>query len=163
MVHEATGSPEVTAAGEDGTAFEDLYRSEWASLVRLALIMTGSREVAEDLVHDEFVRFAAGRRGAVSRSAYLRASVVNLVHDRYRRRRVEHVHRGASPTAWTDPEIDETWFALQSLPERYRAALTLRFYADLTVPEVAALLGCRTGTAKSLIHRGLRLLKENLA
>ncbi|HEV2810874.1 MAG TPA: sigma factor-like helix-turn-helix DNA-binding protein [Acidimicrobiales bacterium] len=38
----------------------------------------------------------------------------------------------------------------------------LRFYEDLTVREVAAALGCRLGTAKSLIHRGTRALKEVL-
>src|ERR1700677_3658494 len=37
---------------------EDIYKSEWAALVRLALVMTGDRSRAEDIVHDTFVRLA---------------------------------------------------------------------------------------------------------
>jgi RNA polymerase sigma factor (sigma-70 family) len=143
--------------------FDELYRAEWPRLVRLALALTGSRAVAEDVVHDAFVRLAGERRDAVRPPAYLRAIVVNLVRDRYRHARVEARHVAPPPGVSTDPEIDETWWALQRLPERYRNALVLRFYADLSVADVAALLGCRPGTAKSLIHRGLRLLKERLS
>jgi DNA-directed RNA polymerase specialized sigma24 family protein len=39
----------------------------------------------------------------------------------------------------------------------------LRFYADLRVDEVAKILGCRPGTAASLIHRGLADLREVLS
>jgi DNA-directed RNA polymerase specialized sigma24 family protein len=59
-------------------------------------------------------------------------------------------------------ELDETWAALWQLPSRQRAALVLRFYEDLTVPQVATALHCRLGTAKSLISRGLAALKEVL-
>ena len=45
-------------------------------------------------------------------------------------------------------------------PERQRAALVLRFYADLPGNEIATILGCREGTVKSLIHRGLAKLRE---
>ena len=60
------------------------------------------------------------------------------------------------------PEFDETWAALDRIPARRRAALVLRYYEDLPVRGVAAALGCRPGTAKSLIHRGLQSLKEVL-
>jgi len=52
--------------------------------------------------------------------------------------------------------------ALQALPPRYRDALVLRYYFDLRVEDVAEVLGCPVGTAKSLIHRGLEKLKERL-
>jgi len=52
------------------------------------------------------------------------------------------------------------WQALQSLPERQREALALRFYADLPTDEIARLLGVRPATVRSLIHRGLAALKE---
>ena len=41
-------------------------------------------------------------------------------------------------------------------------ALVLRYYSDLRVEDVAEVLGCPVGTAKSLIHRGLEKLKELL-
>jgi RNA polymerase sigma factor (sigma-70 family) len=59
------------------------------------------------------------------------------------------------------PELDETWDMLRRLPDRQRIALVLRFYEDLPEREIADLLGCRPGTVKSLIHRGLaRVRKE---
>ena len=51
---------------------------------------------------------------------------------------------------------------LATLPERQRAALVLRFYADLPGNEIATILGCREGTVKSLIHRGLARLREEV-
>ena len=47
-------------------------------------------------------------------------------------------------------------------PPRYRDVLVLRYYSDLRVEDVAEVLGCPVGTAKSLIHRGLEKLKERL-
>jgi RNA polymerase sigma factor (sigma-70 family) len=134
-----------------------------AAVGRAALIITGSREVAEDVVHDAFLRLAGAPQPVANPSAYLRSIVVNLVRDQYRHTRLDARRVDTDLEAWADPEIDETWSALQALPQRYRAPLALRFYADLTVDDVAAVLGCPTGTAKSLIHRGLRLLKERLA
>jgi RNA polymerase sigma factor (sigma-70 family) len=60
------------------------------------------------------------------------------------------------------PELDEMWAALGRLTPRRRAALVLRYYADLPVDEVAATLGCRVATAKSLIQRALRQLRETV-
>ena len=52
--------------------------------------------------------------------------------------------------------------ALQALPQRQRAAVVLRYCADLPEAEVADLLGCSVGTVKTHTHRGLRALRENL-
>jgi hypothetical protein len=118
----------ATAAGRGG--FEEFYRAEWPRLMRVALMLTGSRELAEDIVHDAFVRYVAERRPVTNPPAYMRSIVVNLVRDRYRHARVQGRRLGVEPGPWADPEIDETWWALQALPHRYRAALVLRFYAD---------------------------------
>ena len=60
------------------------------------------------------------------------------------------------------PELDETWDVLRRLPPRQRAAVVLRFYEDLSEAAIAELLGCRPGTVKSLIHRGLAKVEEAL-
>jgi RNA polymerase sigma factor (sigma-70 family) len=62
-----------------------------------------------------------------------------------------------------DPEIDETWAAVCRLPFRQRAVLALRFYEDLPEAEIARVLGCRPGTVKSSLHRGLAKLREELS
>jgi hypothetical protein len=54
------------------------------------------------------------------------------------------------------------WQAVQGLPSRQRAVLVLRFHEDLAEAEVARLLGLPLGTVKSLAHRGLARLRDQL-
>jgi len=52
--------------------------------------------------------------------------------------------------------------ALARLRPRHRAAVFLKYYLDLSEAEIAAALACRPGTVKSLLHRGLNVMKEHL-
>lgn len=143
-------------------SFESTYRSLWAPLVRLAWAMTGSRAVAEDIVQEVFLRAEPVWAEVASPRAYLRASVVNAVRSRQRRRLLELRHRPPGREATHIPEMDELWPVLIRLPARQRDALALRYYEDLSLEEVARLLGCPLGTAKSLVHRGLAALRREL-
>ena len=140
--------------------FEDFYREQWAKMVRLAWLMTGSRELAEDLVQDAFVQVGAKWASVETPTAYLRVTVTNAVRAHARR----EGRKRSLPNERVQPvlpgELDETWQLLERLPARQRQALVLRFYADLPLTEVADALRCRVGTAKSLVHRGLARMKE---
>lgn len=137
-----------------------LYEDEHAGMVRLAHLLTGSVPTAEDLVHEAFVRVYEHLDGIDEPGAYLRRTVVNLASSHHRRRGVEArwKERQPPPTPELPPDLDETWQALGSLPEAQRTALVLRFYLDLKVDDVAAVLGIPSGTVKSQIHRGLAAL-----
>lgn len=141
---------------------EELYRKHRPGLVGLAFLLTGSADVAEEVVQDAFLRLQPRLDQVREPLAYIRQIVANGARQHHRRAAVERRHAPRPPGPALAPEIDETWEALWQLPERQRAALVLRFYEDLTVREVAAALGCRLGTAKSLIHRGTQALKELL-
>ena len=52
---------------------------------------------------------------------------------------------------------------IRQLPERQRVALVLRYFDDLTDREVARAMGCRPGTARSLISRGLSAVRATLS
>lgn len=52
--------------------------------------------------------------------------------------------------------------ALGLLPEKYKTVLMLRFYQDFTVKQIADFMECPEGTVKTLIHRGLAMLKRDL-
>ena len=54
---------------------------------------------------------------------------------------------------------EELWTALQAIDWRKRAAIVLRLYEDLPERRVAELLGCRPGTVRSLLSRGLAELR----
>jgi len=101
--------------------------------------------------------------------AYLRRTVVNLANSHFRRKRlerayVERLKQAPSPEVEADdPGMrDDLWRRLQALPERQRAALILRFYEDLSEQRIADVLGCRPGTVKSLLSRGLERLRGGM-
>ena len=144
-------------------AFEALYRRHWAPMVRLAWLLAGSRQVAEDVVHDAFLRLEARVPAPDFPDVYLRRMVVNGVHDHHRRVAVERRHQPPSPEPGPDPGTNaaELWSLVRQLPPRQREAVVLRYYADLSFGELAALMDCPVATARTLVHRGLaRLRKE---
>ena len=154
------GTPTQRVGSEDLAA---LYRAEQPGMVRLAHLLTGSIEVAQEVVHDVFVQLHGRLDRIDNPPAYLRTAVVNRCRSQLRRRSLEQVHREQrAPAPTLPPELDETWAALRALPPRRRAALVLRYYADLPDDEIARLLGCRPATVRSLIHRGLESLREVL-
>jgi RNA polymerase sigma-70 factor (sigma-E family) len=141
--------------------FEDFYRAQYEPMLRLAYLLTGSRTAAEDIVQDSFVRVQPRYGSLAAPVAYLRKTVTNTSYSWHRRRQREQAYQ---PERLDDvvPEHDEMWDALAKLPPRRRAALVLRYYLDLSEADIAAALGCRPGTVKSLTHRGLADLKEVL-
>jgi len=151
----------VLGAGE-GVSVDDLYVTSRARLVALAWMILGSREAAEDAVHEAFAALA-GRDTSEVRdpAAYVRAAVVNECRRTMRRRR-------STPVAVADPGVHldrsdlEMRQALARLTPRRRTAIVLRFYADMAVTDIAELLGCRPSTVSSLLHRGLADLREVL-
>jgi RNA polymerase sigma-70 factor (sigma-E family) len=140
----------------------DLYRERYVPMVRLAYLMVGSTTVAEDLVQDAFARMHRHWDNAEHPRAYLRTAVVNACRSHLRRLALERAYR-RHPAALSDtvlPHADELFDALAALPSRQRAALVLRFYEDLSEADIAVALGCRPGTVKSLLHRGLAELRR---
>lgn len=144
------------------TSFEALYRERLNPMVRLSYAIVYDRGAAEEIVHDAFIKVARSWNRVEQPAAYLRKAVVNESISRVRSRRRESVRRFEEPPPVLLPELDETWTALQRLSVKQRTALALRFYADLSVDDVALAMGVPSGTARSLIHRGLAALKEVL-
>ena len=154
----------------DGGRLSELYARHAPAAVRLAYLLTGDRALAQDIVQEAFVR-VVGRfhdlRNRDSFEWYLRRVVVNLANSHFRRLKVERAYlrreagSPAGPGEAPDVETrEEMWRVLQSLPERQRAAIVLRFYEDLTEAQTAEVLRCPVGTVKSLVSRGLDRLRD---
>ncbi len=138
---------------------EELFTAHAAALTRLAHVITGSNAVAQEIVQEAFLRFS--RASEVREpAAYLRTIVVNLCRTEVRRR--SRPLPRPEPLHFEEPAIDETWHAVQRLPERYRTALALRYYLDMSEAQMAEHMGCRPGTVKSLVSRGLELLRKEV-
>jgi RNA polymerase sigma-70 factor (sigma-E family) len=150
---------------------QELYQTNARPAVRLAYVMTGDRELAEDLAQEAFVRVAGRwsdlRKPEVFR-AYLFKAVVNLTNSHWRRKRVERGYLAAQDprrrsTTLPDVERHEVLkAALAGLPPRQRAALVLRYYEDLSEQQTADALGCSLGAVKSLVNRGTEALRRRI-
>lgn len=148
---------------------ERLYREHAQGAVRFAFLLTGDPELAQDLAHDAFVAIArrAELIDAAAFPAYLRTTLLNLVRMHMRRRALErayltHQRSKAGTASGYDGSYLEFRHSLFRLPYRQRAAVVLRYYEDLSERQIAELLGCRPGTVKSLLSRGLASLKAEI-
>lgn len=143
--------------------FEAVYRRHFPALMRTAFLMTGSNAVAEDLVHDVFVRCADRLPHLDNPASYLRAAVVNAC--RRHHRQTARFSSSDDELHHTDPPAADAVAvrrALMTMGSRRRAAVVLRYYHDLPHDEIADALGCRTATARSLVRRGLNDLRGAL-
>lgn len=151
----------------------DLFDREAASLTRLARFYVDDTTAAEDLVQEAFIRFARGRsrlRDEDRAAAYLRSIVINLARDHNRRGFVSWRHRppahpdapSAAETAEQRAERQAVVTALRALPRRQRDCVTLRYYYDMPVAQIAATLGLSANTVKTHLQRGLDALGTSL-
>jgi RNA polymerase sigma factor (sigma-70 family) len=146
---------------------EELYRERFVATSRLAYLLTGDRDAADELAQEAFARLHRHVATVENPPAFLRTALVNLCHDHRRRRDTarRYPQRPHPPQAPPDlpHTLGDTWTAIQALPERRRDAVVLRYYADLSTDEIARLLDVRPATVRSLLHRGLASLKEVLS
>jgi RNA polymerase sigma factor (sigma-70 family) len=156
--------------GPSNEAFDRLYNEHAAALLGFLTYQTGDRALAEDIVADTFERVLSARsgwRGQAGEKTWLYAIAMNRLRDLARRRGAESraLERVAPEPATADElnavaERDLLARALQALPEQERAVVALRFGADLTLAEIADLLGERQSTVEGRLYRGLRRLRE---
>ncbi|QYJ17103.1 ECF RNA polymerase sigma factor SigW [Rubrobacter xylanophilus DSM 9941] len=159
-------------AGGDPGAVRDLVERHYGELYRYAFAMLGHRAASEDAVHDAFVRalealgkYPEKRIRAMVLRPWLYRITLNVVRDRLRRRRREIPLEGVRPAVepQEDPEgVMDVLAALQSLPERQRVAVALRYLQDLPYAEISAATGWPEGTAKTLVRRGLIRLRAEM-
>ena len=150
-----------------------LYQAHALSLARLALLMLGDRDAAQDVVQDAF--FGLYRRwdkladtGAAP--AYLRACVLNGCRTALRQRSrvpfqtASELLESAEAALIHTEEQRAVLAAVRRLPARQREALVLRYYLDMTEDQAARAMGVSRGTVKSATSRAIaavgRMLKE---
>jgi RNA polymerase sigma-70 factor (sigma-E family) len=136
--------------------------------------MVGDSQLAQDLVQEALTRTYVAwprLRDTSKAEAYCRKAITTTAISWFRRkswnneRPTEHLPEDTpgivGPETWV-AEQDAVWRALRQLPPRQRAALVLRFYADLTEAQTAEAMGCAAGTVKSQVSAGLAKLRALL-
>ncbi|QYJ02578.1 SigE family RNA polymerase sigma factor [Nocardioides panacisoli] len=159
-------------AAERDAEFADYLAARQPALLRTAYLLTGERAEAEDLLQTSLAKLylAWGRvRDKGATDAYVRRIMVNELNSLWRRawKRREVTTEQVPETAphhddAFDGTHDELWQVVQSLPERARAVVVLRYYEQLSEPEVADVLGISVGTVKSQCSRAMATLRERV-
>lgn len=180
-VHEDRWSV-VSAQWDD--EMTSLVEMHGRALVGYAYALCGDVGEAEDLVQEALFRVYSRFRRPASATpsavhpledgpsqdggarAYVRRTVLNLYVDGYRKRRTWDKHEPVlatqewvgGPATGVTARADIT-AALGRLSPRQRACVLLRYYDDLTVPQIAEALGCAQGTVKRYLSDALGALR----
>ncbi|WP_306314752.1 SigE family RNA polymerase sigma factor [Streptomyces hydrogenans] len=164
-----------TDTGEepDGEAeFRVFFDRHYAELARLAHLLTGETDAADDLAADAMLALWHRWdrvRAADHPAAYARGVVANLVRSRIRgtvreRRRIA-AFWDRRPEHTEDPDVPavvDVRAALRALPFRKRACVVLRHAFDLSERDTALALGVSVGTVKSQTAKGMAELQKLL-
>jgi RNA polymerase sigma-70 factor, ECF subfamily len=154
--------------------FEALYAAEARGLYGFLAYRTGDRSLAEDLLADTFERALRSRKrydaARGSQRTWLYAIAMNLLRDHARRaaaegraiEKVGHTVPARGDAMDSVERRDELQRAMSTLADEEREALALRFGAELTMPEIAKLLGEPLTTVEGRVYRALRKLRERL-
>jgi RNA polymerase sigma-70 factor, ECF subfamily len=152
------------------SSLEAFYREEYVSVLALVYGLSGSRSAAEDLTQEAFLRaYRDWRRVSEMESpdGWVRRVAVNLARSRVRRLRSEASARlrlNARSVSMGEPsqESDDFWREVRRLPHRQAQVLALHYIDDLSVTEIARVLGVADGTVKAHLHEGRRRLRRQL-
>ena len=163
----------------DPSAFDAVYDAFHNRLYNFLARLSGSRDVAEDLLEETWLRLVthADRLDPETRLRAWLFTVARHLHTSYRRsRRVEELHTADLPTLWPAPtprtplEAAETSeaqrrlaAALASLPVHYREVLLLVGVEGLRPSEAAEVCDIRADALRQRLSRARALLAERLA
>jgi RNA polymerase sigma-70 factor (sigma-E family) len=171
-------APEVPPVGgiedqalEPPGGFEHFYLREYRGVVELAYALSGNRAGAEDIAQEAFLRAHRDwqRVGHYQHpGAWVRRVAANLATSTVRRRLIE-ARALARFWARAEPSLVELpasqadfWRAVRSLPRRQAQVVALHYLEDLSVMEVARVLGRAEGTVKAQLHTGRQTLARRL-
>jgi RNA polymerase sigma-70 factor (sigma-E family) len=149
--------------GTSTDEFARFYSEQFDRMVRLAYLLVGTSSDAEELTQEALSRVQPNFERLDAPVAYARTVLFNLA----KRHRSRAARRRLAEAAVARPDVvDDTscemWDAIAALPHRQRAVVVLRYYEDLSEAQIAAAMGCRPGTVKSLAARSLARLRRQI-
>ena len=164
------GSWPTPAAAGQSDDFESFFRREHPRLLAIAVTMVGDREVARELVQEALLK-AFSSWSKISRlespGGWARRVLINLSIDVQRRRGHEHraLARSQTPDAVEGPPLPTPalWAAIRDLPRLQRSVVALYYVDDMSVAEVAAVLGVSAGSVKTSLSRARNVLAPTMS
>lgn len=153
-------------------SFDAFVAARGPQLLRLAYVMTGEVQTAEDITQTTLLRMHRRWRSIRHPYSYARQAITHGAIDHKRRESREVL---LPNDAITDKFVYSTSIAeepamaellpdlVQSLPTRQRVALVLRYFEHLDTLEIASVMGIRASSVRSALARAIATLRESLA
>ena len=155
--------------------FEEFAAARLPGLLRYAVVLTGDRDLAQDVVQEVLAR-AQVRWSKIQRAdnpdSYVRQMVLNEYLSWRRKWAVRNIQSvgerlidlsdrrgGSKDHADAVVDNDDLWHRLATLPRKQRAVLVLRYYEQLHDEEIAYLLNCAPTTVRSNASKALKSLR----
>ena len=141
------------------------------TVFRIAYARTQNQTDAEDITQNVFLKYIGANKKFNSeehRKAWLLRVAVNCANDfvksaHYRHRAdIEQLPEGACETSYELEEKSEVYYAVQSLPEKYRIPIHLFYYEDMSIAQIAAVMTEKESTVRSQLSRARDMLKKIL-
>ncbi len=177
IIEEAKTNPE---------AFGQLYELHYSVILGYIFHRTLDRSLSEDLTSNTFfnaLKALPRYKHKAPFRAWLYRIASNEIRNYFRKaKRRQTMEKGYRSINWekeieqidfTELDIEaqeckkqkmETYIRLLTLlwqlPDRYQSVITLRYFENLSYQDIANVLDKRIGTVKSLLHRGLKLLRK---
>ena len=147
---------------------EELVKQYQDRLYAAALSICKNPEDAEDVVQDVFLKYHTSSkefRDEEHLKAWLLRLVINRGRDLWRRRTVRNVAPLSDllpSVSFASEEASELFFAIMSLPPKYRIVVHLYYYEDYPVSKIAGLLRISESNVKIRLMRARKALKQYL-
>ena len=144
---------------------DEIIRRHFDMVYRLALSQTRNVANAEDVTQEVFLRFIQ-KYDSFQSDEHIKAWLIRVTVNCSKSIFMNAWNRKTVPLtdkiSFDTPEKSEVYFAVQSLPSKYRTVIHLFYYEDMSVKEIAAAMGLTQSTVKSRLFRGREMLRTKL-
>ena len=144
---------------------EEIVKEHFETVYRLALSQTKNKTYADDVTQEVFLRFLNKERSFKS-DEHIKAWLIRVTINCSKSVFLSSWYKKCVPLSeeitFDTEEKSDVYYAVLELPPKYRTAIHLFYYEDLSVAEIAKILDTKESTVKSQLHRGRELLKSKL-
>jgi len=173
----------VEKAKKDPEAFGKLYDEYYSKIFGYILKRVANFEIAQDITSETFFKVLKNlwkfRWQNISFSSWLYRIASNEIANFFRKKKYKMIsfEKISEPISSNNPLIEiveaqeklerhKNFLILQekisNLPIKYQEVISLRFFEKKPIKEISEILGKREGTIKSLLHRGLEKLRDQM-
>jgi len=144
---------------------EEMTKKYFSMIYKLVLNQTKSRDIADDVVQDVFLKYIQKDVDFKSEEhvkAWLIRVAINCSKSVFTSSWFKKTEELTDDITFETPEKSDVYYATLELPQKYRAVIHLFYYEDMSVAEISKTLNEKESTIKSQLHRARKMLETKL-